>query len=313
MSDDAINRIPQTGSETQKVTLITGLSGAGKTTVLHVLEDLGWETVDNFPVRLITRFLSPQSGSDSPIALGFDSRTRGFAPDDMLDLLDQLKRDGDLTVDTVFMDCSTDELERRYNETRRRHPMAKDRSVREAIEAERAWLMALKQGSDWVLDTSGFTSQDLQQRIRGRFAPDANAAMQVTVTSFGFARGVPPLTDLLFDMRLLANPHWRDDLRPQTGLDPAVGDYIARDDAFDEVFERIAALLDTMLPHYEKQGRSYLTIGFGCTGGRHRSVYVAERAAKHLRSIGYAPSVVHRNLAVPEVTHAEQSGSAERG
>ena len=313
MSDDAGHRATANAAETQQVTLVTGLSGAGKTTVLQVLEDLGWETVDNFPVRLITRFLSPQSGSDGPIALGFDSRTRGFAPDDMLELVEQLKRDESLSVDTVFMDCSTNELERRYNETRRRHPMAKDRSVRDAIEAERAWLSALREGSDWVLDTSGFTSHDLQQRIRGRFAPDDGASMQVTVTSFGFARGVPPLTDLLFDMRLLANPHWRDDLRPQTGLDAAVGKYIEQDEAFAEVFSGITRLLRTMLPRYESQGRSYLTIGFGCTGGRHRSVFVAERVAKHLRSIGYAPTVVHRNLANPEVTQAEQSGSATGG
>lgn len=297
MSDDSPAKPCDREDGRQRVALVTGLSGAGKTTVLQVLEDLGWETVDNFPVRLVSRFLSPSQDHDSPIAIGFDSRTRGFEPKDMVRLIDQLASDPALSLTTLYLDCSTDELERRYNETRRRHPLANDRPVRSAIEAEQIWLEPMRERADLVLDSTGFTSHDLQQRVRGHFINAAGIPMQITVSSFGFARGMPPLADLVFDMQFLANPHWDEALRPLTGLDEAVGAYLEQDEAFRPALDRICDLLDTVVPRYQAQGRSYLNIGLGCTGGKHRSVYTACLVAEHLRREGFSPTVLHRNLA----------------
>ncbi len=280
----------------QRAALVTGLSGAGKTTVLQVLEDLGWETVDNFPVRMISRFLAGQSASDAPVALGFDARTRGFEPKDMVRLIARLSEDRKVALTSVFLDCATDELERRYNETRRLHPLARQRPVRIAIEEERRWLDPLRRQAQWVLDTTSFTRVELQQRIRGHFGNETGGQMQINIASFGFARGMPPLADLVFDMRFLANPHWDDGLRPLTGLDEQVSQYVRADEAFATAMDRIIGLIEMLIPRYQAQGRSYLNIAFGCTGGRHRSVVCAEHLADHLRSSGFSPTVLHRNL-----------------
>ena len=284
----------------QRVLLVTGLLGAGKTTALKVLEDLGWEAVDNFPLRLLDRLIdspAPVGRGEQPrLAIGFDSRTRGFSPSDIIDRVKQLARRDDLEVTTLFLDCSTAELERRYNETRRRHPLAQDVQVATGIRAERELLEPLRRWADIVIDTSAYSSNELSQVIRERFAEASGQPMTVTVTSFGFSRGMPPLADLVFDMRYLANPHWVDDLRPQTGQDPAVADYIKADPAFAESFERIRDLLLTLLPRYEAQGKAYVNIAFGCTGGRHRSVFTAEQMAAALREAGFSPTLLHRNL-----------------
>ncbi len=283
-------------SPVQRILLVTGLSGAGKSTALHVLEDLGWEAIDNFPVRLLGGMVAGESEHHAPLAIGFDSRTRGFVPAEIIDLCKQLSASKDVELTTLYIDCSTRELERRYNETRRPHPMARDRPVADGIKAERELLEPLRRWADIVIDTSDFTSNLLQQVVRDRFAESAERQMTVTVTSFGFARGMPPLADLLFDMRFLDNPHWIAELREQTGLDEAVAAHIAADPAFDPAFGRIADTLRELLPRYSAQGRSYLNVAFGCTGGRHRSVYSAERAAEVLREAGFSPTVIHRNL-----------------
>ncbi|MEZ5680172.1 MAG: RNase adapter RapZ [Erythrobacter sp.] len=279
----------------QRILLVTGLAGAGKTTALQVLEDLGWETIDNFPIRLLSGLLGGEA-DESPLAIGFDSRTRGFIPNDIIALCKQLEAQDDIELSTLFIDCASGELERRYNETRRPHPMAKGRPALDGIKAEREMLEPLRRWADSVIDTSDYSTNQLQQVMRERFSESAERTMTVTISSFGFARGMPPLADLLFDMRFLDNPHWVEELRPMTGLDPDVGDHIAADPAFAPAFERIAGLLTELLPHYAEQGRSYLNIAFGCTGGRHRSVYSAERAAEVLREAGFSPTVIHRNL-----------------
>lgn len=283
----------------QHILLVTGLSGAGKTTALRVLEDLGWEAIDNFPIRMLgSLILRPdQDGPRPPLAIGFDSRTRGFSPAGVIAEVKTLAEREDLLVTTLFLDCKGSELERRYNETRRRHPMAQGRPVHTGIQAERELLEPLRRWADVVIDTSGFTSNHLQQTVRERFAQTAPQEMSLIVSSFGFARGTPPLADLVFDMRFLDNPHWIADLREQTGLDEAVGAYIRKDEAFDTAFAQIRDLLLTLLPRYEAQGKSYVNIGFGCTGGRHRSVYTAVTMAEALRSAGFSPTVLHRNLA----------------
>jgi len=288
------------GGGRQRILLVTGMAGAGKATAMRVLEDLGWEIVDNFPIRLLERFIdgTGDSGAEmrSPIAIGFDSRTRGFDPRAIINRVKKLVQRDDLELSTLFLDCSGAELERRYNETRRRHPQAVDVPVAAGIGAERELLEPLRRWADMLVDTSNFAANDLQQLIRERFSPESGQGMTVTVTSFGFARGMPPVADLVFDMRFLENPHWVDELRPLTGQDEAIGDYIRRDTAWTEAFERIRDLLLLLLPRYQAQGKPYVHIAFGCTGGRHRSVYTAEQIALALQNSGFSPTLLHRNL-----------------
>ena len=285
----------------QRLLLITGMSGAGKTTALRVLEDLGWEAIDNFPVRLLERLIGEEGettrdGIRAPLAIGFDTRTRGFDPEDIIALVKELSIRRDLVISTLYFDCADQELERRYNETRRRHPLAEDLPVTTGIAAERELLTPLRRWAELVMTTTHFSSNDLQQAIRDQFADAAPREMSVIVSSFGFARGMPPMADLLFDMRFLDNPHWQSDLRDLTGMDGPVAAHIRRDPAFDESFARIRDLILLLLPRYEQQGKAYVNIAFGCTGGRHRSVFVAEEIAQALRAAGFSPTVLHRNL-----------------
>ncbi len=277
--------------------LVTGLAGAGKSTALDVLEDLGWETIDNFPVRLLKRLVTMPDDARGPLAIGFDSRTRGFVPADIIALVKDLAGRPDLALTSLFLDCAGGELERRFNETRRRHPMADGRPVQDGIAAERELLEPLRRWAEVLIDTTAMTSNDLQGKIRELFAPpEAGAALTLTISSFGFARGMPPLADLVFDMRFLDNPHWVPGLKEQTGQDAAVGEHIEKDPAFTEAFARIRDLLLLLLPRYGAQGKPYVHVAFGCTGGRHRSVYTAESMAKALRAAGFSPTVRHRNL-----------------
>lgn len=280
----------------QRILLVTGLLGAGKSTALKVLEDLGWETIDNFPVRLLGRLIDSPGELRAPLAIGFDSRTRGFNPNSIIERVKKLSEREDLEITTLFLDCGSKELERRYNETRRRHALAGDQPVSVGIAAERELLEPLRRWADLVITTTGYTANDLQQAIRDRFNPEPHAGMAVTITSFGFARGTPPLADLVFDMRFLDNPHWVEGLREQTGQDEAVAAHVRADPAFAEAFERIRDLLLLLLPRYEAQGKPYVNIAFGCTGGRHRSVFTAEEIARALREAGFSPTLLHRNL-----------------
>ncbi len=286
--------------EPLRLLLVTGLSGAGKSTALDVLEDLGWETIDNLPVRLLESLVNSSiqnaHSPSGPLAIGFDSRTRGFVPSDIIELVKTLSSRPGLSITFMFIDCSGAELERRYNETRRRHPMAQGRPVFDGIAAERELLEPLRRWADIVIDTTALSSNELQARVREQFAPADNGTMTLTLSSFGFARGMPPLADLVFDMRFLDNPHWVDELRELTGQDAAVGEHIERDTGFAPVFTQIRDLIVTLLPRYTAQGKAYVHVAFGCTGGRHRSVFTAERMAQHLREAGFSPTVRHRNL-----------------
>lgn len=287
-------------ADRQRVLLVTGMLGAGKTTALRVLEDLGWEIIDNFPVRLLDRLIDSAPVVDqSPrpsLAIGFDCRTRGFDPDRVIAQVKALSERNDIELNTLFLDCSSKELERRFNETRRRHALAADAPVDTGIRAERELLAPLRRWADLLVETTEFTSNDLQRVIRERFSTDEPGDLTLTISSFGFSRGMPPLADLVFDMRFVENPHWDPVLRPMTGLDTPVGDYIRRDPAFDEAFARIRDLLLLLLPRYRAQGKAYVHIAFGCTGGRHRSVFTAERMAVVLREAGFSPTLLHRNL-----------------
>lgn len=302
----------------QRILLVTGLLGAGKTTALKVLEDLGWETIDNFPVRLLDRLLATKPGSatdqapspaPAPLAIGFDSRTRGFDPRAIIEQVKRLARRSDVAVTTLFLDCGGAELERRYNETRRRHPLAQDRPAALGIAAERELLEPLRRWAELVISTTDFAPNQLQQAIRERFAAESTQGTTLTISSFGFARGTPPLADLVFDVRFLDNPHWIDALRPLTGQDEAVAAHIRTDPAWAPAFAQIRDLLLLLLPRYAAQGKAYVQVAFGCTGGRHRSVYFAEEIAKALRDEGFAPTLLHRNLAARPVDQLEDAAS----
>lgn len=280
--------------------LVTGLLGAGKTTALRVLEDIGWEIIDNFPVRLLKRLIDNTTPTNAdiraPLAIGFDARTRGFNPQRIIEEVKTLTKRSDLELTTLFFDCADKELERRFNETRRRHPLAADMPLTSGLSAERELLEPLRRWADMIIDTSEFSSNELQRVMRERFAPSESQSITVTISSFGFARGMPPVADLVFDMRFLDNPHWVEDLRPLTGRDEPVGDHIRKDPAFAEAFDRILDLLKLLLPRYKDQGKAYVHIAFGCTGGRHRSVFMAEEIASALHDAGFSPTLLHRNL-----------------
>ncbi|PLK25557.1 RNase adapter RapZ [Novosphingobium sp. TH158] len=297
----------------QRVLLVTGLLGAGKTTALRVLEDLGWETIDNFPIRMLGQLIGKPAetaeGLRPPLAIGFDSRTRGFDPHAIIDRVKRLADRTDLEVSTLFLDCSGQELERRYNETRRRHPLAADMPAASGIAAERELMEPLRRWADMVIVTTDMSTNDLQQQVRERFAPVSDQGMTITVSSFGFSRGMPPVADLVFDMRFLDNPHWVESLRPLTGKDEAVGAHIRQDPAFDTAFAQMRDLLLTLIPRYEAQGKAYVHIAFGCTGGRHRSVFTAEQIGEALRRAGYAPTLHHRNLGSRAANIVEGGGN----
>ena len=281
-----------------RVLLVTGMSGAGRTTALKVLEDLGYEAVDNLPLGLFDKLLASDGDGDDdlarPLAIGIDSRTRAFDADAIVERVGDLRAEG-VEITLVFLDCSGTELTRRFSETRRRHPLALDRPAADGIAREREIVAPLRRAADIVIDTSDYGVRDLRRALAGRFARAGVDPLTLTILSFGFARGLPRDADLVFDMRFLANPHWEPALRPLTGDDAAVAAYVAADPAFAPAFDRIADLLLFLLPRYGAEGRSYLTVAFGCTGGRHRSVFVARAMAERLAAAGWAGSVVHRD------------------
>ncbi len=300
------------GRTAPRILFVTGLSGAGKSTALHTLEDLGWEVVDNLPLPLIDRLLAvppTDDDGDRPLAVGIDARTRGFDAWALLHRAARLRDEGQRAVEILLLDCAGMELSRRFSETRRRHPLALDRPVADGIAQERALLEPVRRAADHIIDTTTTTTNALQQEIRRRFGMATDAAPTLTVMSFGFARGVPRETDLLFDMRFLRNPHWDPALRPLTGLDADVSAYVAADPAYAEAMERIEGLMLLLLPRYAGEGKSYVTVAIGCTGGRHRSVHVAERLATRLRDAGFSPTVVHRDMpAGPDSSRGARRG-----
>jgi UPF0042 nucleotide-binding protein len=242
---------------------------------------------------------------ERPLAIGLDSRTRGF---DAERIVKQIKQ-GPLVVEALFLECGTPELLRRYSETRRRHPLAPDRPAIDGIAQEREMMAPLKRWADHVLDTTDVDSNALRLQIRDRFGTEEDSPT-LSVQSFGYARGIPRNADLVFDMRFLRNPHWDDSLRALTGLDPAVADHVAADQAYEESLRQIEELLLTLLPRYRAEGKAYVSVAFGCTGGRHRSVHVAERVAARLRAAGFSPTLDHRDLATPPRDGIERSARA---
>ncbi len=283
------------------ILLVTGMSGAGKSTVLRTLEDLGWEVVDNLPLLLLDRLLAtplPESaeGNQQPLAIGIGARTRDFDPERIVNRIQMLREDHGHDVGTLFLDCAGVELERRYSETRRRHPLAPDRPASDGIARERELLTPLRRWANRLIDTTNLTAYELAQQVRATFAGDHRGEPTLSIMSFGFSRGLPRNADLVFDMRFLRNPHWVAALRPGTGLDEDVAAYVAGDPAYEPALAQIESLLLLLLPRYRAEGKSYINVAFGCTGGRHRSVHVVERVAARLRGAAFSPTVTHRDL-----------------
>lgn len=287
---------PTSGRRPQ-VLLVTGLSGAGHTTALKILEDIGYEAVDNLPLSLLSALTRSGNGFDRPIAIGVDSRTRDFSADALADQLDRLKADAGSEVRLIFLTCSDETLQRRFTETRRRHPLALDRPVADGIRNERLLMAPLRERADLVVDTTDLAINDLRQVLRGHFTLDRKPGAAIAVVSFSYRHGLPREADLVFDVRFLRNPHYEPSMRDLTGQDAEVGRFVEADPAFGPFFESMTGLLLPLLPCFEREGKSYLTIAVGCTGGRHRSVFTAERLAEWLRNQGQEVSLRHRDVA----------------
>ena len=280
-----------------RLLLVTGMSGAGKSSVLDALEDMGWDCVDNLPASLLRSFVVGD-GSDCrlvPAAVAMDVRSRGFDPETVRDTLAALPG---VQPEILFLDSATRELLRRYDETRRRHPLAPDQPAEDGIARERNILAPLRAIADSLIDTTELSPVELREELRKRYGQDADETI-LTIASFGFARGILRTADLVFDLRFIPNPHWVEELRPLTGADAPVRDHVSADLAWTPSMDHIEALLSDWIPRYWAAGKSYLTVAFGCTGGRHRSVAAAIEMAERLQSKGFSPNIRHRDLASP--------------
>ncbi|MFZ1431503.1 MAG: RNase adapter RapZ [Geminicoccaceae bacterium] len=273
--------------------VVTGMSGAGRTTCLKILEDLGFEAVDNLPVNLLGRVLRGDDAGPNRLAVGVDSRTRGFTAARVAAVLAEARSATRACL--LYVDCDDEVLRRRFTETRRRHPLADAAGVRDALVEERELMAPLQAAADMVIDTSDLSLPDLRRLLGGRFSP-AGGQMAIAVLSFAYRNGLPREADLVFDVRFLHNPFYIDDLRPKTGRDPAVQAHIRSDPALAPFVVDLQALLLPLLPRYQTEGKSYLTIAFGCTGGKHRSVFLAEILTDWLHRLGWAATTVHREL-----------------
>ena len=281
------------------VVLVTGLSGAGKASILRALEDIGFEAVDNPPLGMIGALA--REGGARRLAIGVDARSRGFDAGAVLAALARLREDPALWPELVYAWADEAALLRRFTETRRRHPLALLGQVADGIAEEQRITAPLHEAADFVIDTSDLPLSELRQRIEARYArplgEEAAPSLAVTLVSFAYPAGLPREADLVFDVRFLRNPHYDLNLRPLTGLAPAVGAYIEADADFAPFLSHVMSLLALLLPRFVQEGKKYVTIGVGCTGGRHRSVHMVERLAKHLSGQGWRVSTRHRELA----------------
>ncbi len=274
--------------------IVTGVSGAGGSTAADTFEDLGWFVIDNLPPALISKVAElVQAPGASTERVALVVRTEHYL-DELTRALEQLRATARVRV--LFLEASDEVLVRRYENTRRRHPLGDVERVSDAIERERALLDPVKAMADLVVDTSDLNVHQLRDRLVDLFANDTETAMQTSIVSFGYKHGLPLDVDLVFDCRFLPNPHWVDDLRPLSGLDQPVQEYVCAQPETGDFLARLDDLLALLLPAFVKEGKTYLSIAVGCTGGRHRSVVVAEELATLLRARGFHPMVQHRDL-----------------
>ena len=293
------------GDGAAQLLLITGMSGAGKSTTLKALEDLGYEAVDNLPLSLVGSLVGKPGQHAGPLAIGVDIRTRDFGIDLFFQELKLLLARPDLDVGLVFLDSDDEVLRQRYTETQRRHPMSEryrtdgstpERRVSDGIARERNLVAPLRDRADLVIDTSHLTINEFRRVLTGHFGNDAESSFFVSVVSFSYRRGIPREADLVFDVRFLTNPHYEKNLQPLTGRDEGVGKFIAADPEFCTFYGSLIQLIEPLFPRFRAEGKSYLTIAIGCTGGQHRSVYVAERLHAWLVSRGESVTITHREI-----------------
>ncbi|SFA50993.1 UPF0042 nucleotide-binding protein [Paracoccus halophilus] len=296
MVNDAMSEMRWSQDEqAQRLVLVTGPSGAGRSTAINVLEDLGYEAIDNLPLSLVPRLLDGPV-RPVPLALGLDVRNRDFSAANLIELTDRLTRLPEYAPVVLFLDCSTEQLLRRFNETRRRHPLRSEGAPLDAILAERDMLAPIRARADVLVDTSELSPHDLKAELAHWFVTEPGRRLTVSVQSFSYKRGVPHGLDMMFDCRFLANPHWEPELRPLDGRDASVQDFVAADPRFAEFFQKVRDLALFTLPAHVDEGKAHLAIGFGCTGGQHRSVTMAEKMADALAKAGWQVSIRHREL-----------------
>ncbi len=288
MNDIAVGQEPAIN-----LVLVTGLSGAGRTTAIRALEDIGYETIDNLPISLLPNIVSSPS-KPARIAVGLDTRNRDFSTHGVLEMLETLSRMPWLKVDLVFIQCSTEVLVRRFSETRRRHPLAPAESPIIGIERERDLLLPILVRADVLLNSSDMSPHEMRGEITSYYSTDSALGLAVSVQSFSYKRGLPRGLDMLFDCRFLRNPYWDANLRSLDGQNKSVQDYVKQDTNFNEFYQKIRDLCLFLLPVYKDEGKTHFSIGFGCTGGKHRSVTLTELLANDLAHHGWQVSIRHR-------------------
>lgn len=278
----------------QPIVLVTGPSGAGRTTAINVLEDLGFEAIDNLPLRLLPPLIEAEEMT-RPMALGLDSRNRDFSPGGLLDMIDMLAARWNAQLTVLYLDARADVLLRRYSETRRRHPLAPAETPEVGVARELDLMAPIRERADMLLDTSEMNVHQLKAEIEHWFAPEGRS-LALSVQSFSYKRGVPRSVDLVFDCRFLANPYWKSELRHLNGCDAPVQAYVKADPRYEGFIARVTDMVRFLLPAFRSEGKSHLSIAFGCTGGQHRSVTLAETLAKALAEDGQQVSIRHREL-----------------
>lgn len=290
----------QTTDEPRKshLLLVTGLSGSGLSSALKTLEDLGYEAIDNCPAHIIPQILAQSAPNDRPIAFGVDTRNRDYSADYLVSLIDSWRQDfPSFKPLLVFLTCDDEILQRRFSETRRSHPLSSDgRPLLDSIRAEREQLAPVRDAADLVIDTSLIKIPEFQQQVRGHFAQTNKKGPRISVLSFAYKHGLPREADYVFDVRFLRNPHWVAELRPMDGRTNEVASYVREDDAYPPFIEGVRLALGTAVPRQIQEGKNYLTIAFGCSGGKHRSVALAEETAQWLEAMGYEIRLHHRDL-----------------
>lgn len=292
---DGTSAIGGGAGEEHRLVLVTGPSGAGRSTTIDALEDLGYEVIDNLPLSLIPRLIEG-APLGRPIALGLDVRNRDFNVTALIEMIDGLTRDPRVALELVYVDCAVPELIRRYSQTRRRHPLAPAETPAEGIAREIDLLAPIRVRADHLIDTSEMSPHDLKAELARWFDRGVMARLAVSLQSFSYKRGLPRGVDMVFDCRFLRNPYWEAGLRDLDGRDRAVEDYVRADPRFGEFLERVQGLVTFLLPASVAEGKAHLSIGFGCTGGQHRSVAVAEILGKALAEAGWPVSKRHREL-----------------
>jgi RNase adapter protein RapZ len=279
----------------QRLVLVTGPAGAGRGTAIKLLEDLGFEAIDNLPLTLLPRLLDGPPLA-RPLALGIDPRNRDFATGALVDLIDRLSGRQDLVAEVLYLDCREEVLVRRFSETRRRHPLAPDEGPEVGISRETDMLVPIRARADHLVDTSDLTPHDLKEELLRWYSPDGQGRLSLSVQSFSYKRGLPMGVDMVLDVRFLRNPHWVEALRPLDGRAGAVAGHVAGDPRHDAFLAQVTGLLDLLLPAFQSEGKAHFALAFGCTGGRHRSVALAEKIAQTLAGKGWRVSIRHREL-----------------